>query len=60
MIARFEHHLILMEMALAALVCVVLVAVPLIVVALVGPPSAPSVDFDAAPTHSQIVQTMLQ
>jgi hypothetical protein len=58
MIARFEQHLILMEIALATVVCVVLVAVPLIVVALMGPPSVPSVDLNAAPSHSQIVHTM--
>ncbi len=58
MIARFEHHQIMMTMALATLVCVVLVAVPLIVVALVGPPSMPSIDLNAAPSHSQIVHTM--
>ena len=58
MIARFEHHPILLELALAAVVCVVLVAVPLIVVALMGSPSVPSVDLNAAPTHSAIVHTM--
>jgi len=58
MIARFEHHLILMQMALATVVCVLLVAVTLIVAALTGPPSMPSVDLNAAPSHSNIVQTM--
>jgi hypothetical protein len=59
MIARFEHHLILMEMALATLVCVLLVAVTLIVAALTGPPSVPSsLEPNAAPSHSEIVRTM--
>ena len=58
MIARFEHHLILMEIALATVVCVVLLAVTLIVAALTGPPSVPSVDLNAAPPHSEIVRTM--
>ena len=58
MIARFEHHLILMEIALATVVCVLLLAATLIVAALAGPPSVPSVDLNAAPSHSQIVHTM--
>jgi hypothetical protein len=59
MIARFEHHLILMEMALVTLMCVLLVAATLIVAALTGPPSMPSsVDPNAAPSHSEIVRTM--
>jgi len=59
MIATFEHHLILMQIALATDVCVLLVAATLIVAALTGPPSVPSVDPNAAPSHSEIVQTML-
>ncbi len=59
MIARFEHHPILMEVALATVVCVLLVAVTLIVAALAGPPSVPSIDPNAAPSHSDIVRTML-
>ena len=59
MIATFEHHLILMQIALATVVCVLLVAATLIVAALTGPPSVPSVDPNAAPSHSEIVQTML-
>jgi hypothetical protein len=59
MIASFEHHLILMVMALATLVCVLLVAATLIVATLTGPPSVPSsLVPNAAPTHSEIVQTM--
>jgi hypothetical protein len=59
MIARFEHHMILMEVALATLMCVLLVATALIVAALTGPPSVPSsLEPNAAPSHSQIVHTM--
>jgi len=59
MIARFEHHLILMEIALATVVCVLLVATTLIVAALAGPPSVPSsLEPNPAPSHSQIVHTM--
>ena len=59
MIARYEHHLILMSMALATLMCVLIVAVSLIVAALVGPPSVPTtLEPNAAPSHSQIVHTM--
>jgi hypothetical protein len=59
MIPRFEHHPILMEMALATVVCVLLMAVTLIVAALSGPPGVPSVDLNAAPSHSEIVRRML-
>jgi hypothetical protein len=58
MIARFEYHPILMEIALATFVCVLLLAATLIVAALAVPPSVPSVDLNAAPSHSQIVHTM--
>ena len=58
MLATFEHHLILMQMALVALMCVLVVGATLIVAALTGPPSVPSVDPNAAPSHSQIVHTM--
>ena len=59
MIARFEHHLILMSMALVALMCVLIVGALLIVAALVGPPSVPTtLEPNAAPSHSQIVHTM--
>ena len=59
MFATFEHHLIWMQMALVALMCVLLVATTLIVAALVGPPSVPSsLEPNAAPSHSNIVQTM--
>jgi len=59
MIARAEHHLILMQMALVALMCVLLVSATLIVAALMGPPSVPSsLEPNAAPSHSQIVHTM--
>jgi len=59
MFATFEHHLILMQMALVTVVCVLLVATTLIVAALTGPPSIPSsLEPNAAPSHSQIVHTM--
>jgi lysylphosphatidylglycerol synthetase-like protein (DUF2156 family) len=59
MIARAEHHLVLMQMALVALMCVLLVSATLIVAALMGPPSVPnSLEPNAAPSHSNIVQTM--
>ena len=59
MIARFEHRPILTEMALATFVCVLLVAATLILAALTGPPSVPSVDLNAALSHSDTVRTML-
>ena len=59
MFATFEHHLILMQIALVTVVCVLLVAATLIVAALTGPPSVPSsLEPNAAPSHSNIVQTM--
>jgi hypothetical protein len=59
MLATFEHHLILMQMALVALMCVLVVGATLIVAALTGPPSLPSsLERNPAPSHSEIVQTM--
>ena len=59
MLATFEHHLILMQMALVALMCVLVVGATLIVAALTGPPSVPSsLEPNPAPSHSEIVQTM--
>ena len=59
MLATFEHHLILMQMALIALMCVLVVGATLIVAALTGPPSVPSsLEPNPAPSHSEIVQTM--
>ena len=57
MIARFDHRPILMFLALATVVCVLMVA--LFVSAQAVPSSGPSVDLNAAPSHSEIVQTML-
>ena len=58
MIARFGPHPIQMFLALAAVVCVLLVALTLFVAAQAAPTSVPSIDLEAAPSHSQIVQTM--
>ena len=49
----------MMFFALATLVCVLLVALTLFVAAQAAPPSIPNVDLNAAPSHSEIVQTML-
>ena len=59
MIARFDHRPIMMFFALATVVCVLLVALTLFVAAQAAPPSIPSVDLNAAPSHSEIVKTML-
>jgi len=40
-------------------VCVLMVALTLFVSAQAVPSSGPSVDLNAAPSHSEIVQTML-
>jgi len=58
MIARFDHRPVMMFLALATVVCVILVALTLFVAVLAAPSSIPSVDLNAAPSHSQIVQTM--
>ncbi len=59
MIARFDHHPILMELALATVVCVLLLMVSLITAPAV-PPSHPS-DGPAGgpPAHWDTVQTMM-
>ena len=59
MIARFDHRPINRFFALATVVCVILVALTLFVSAQAAPSSGPSVDLNAAPSHSQIVQTMV-
>jgi hypothetical protein len=59
MIARFDHRPMLMFLALATVVCVLLVAMTLFVAAQAAPSSIPSVDLNAAPSHLEIVQTML-
>ena len=58
MIARFDHRPVLTFLALATIVCVLLVALTLFVSAQAVPSSGPSVDLDAAPPHSEIVRTM--
>ena len=60
MIARFDHYPILIELALATIVCVLLLMVSLIVTAQTFPQSVPS-DSPAGgpPAHSDIVQTMM-
>jgi hypothetical protein len=59
MIARFDHRPMLMFLALATVVCVLLVAMTLFVAAQAAPSSIPSVDLNAASSHLEIVQTML-
>ena len=59
MIARFDHHPMLMFLALATVVCVLMVVLTLFISAQAAPLSIPSVDSNAAPSHSEIVQTML-
>ena len=52
MIARFDHRPVLMFLALATVVCVLMVALTLFVSAQAVPTSGPSVDPNAAPSHS--------
>ena len=59
MIASFDHRPVLMFLALATVVCVLMVALTLFVTAQAAPSSIPSVDLNAAPSHSEIVKTML-
>jgi len=59
MIARFDHRPVLMFLALATVVCVLMVALTLFVSAQAVPTSGPSVDPNAAPSHWEIVKTML-
>jgi sensor domain CHASE-containing protein len=59
MIARFDHRPVLMVLALATVVCVLMVALTLFVSAQAVPSSRPGVDRNAAPSQSEIVQTML-
>jgi hypothetical protein len=59
MIARFDHRPVLMFFALATVVCVLMVVLTLFVSAQAVPSGGPSVDPIAAPSHSEIVQTML-
>jgi hypothetical protein len=57
MITRFDHHPIQMFLALAIVACVILAALTMFVAAQAAPTTIPSVDLNAAPSHSQIVQT---
>ena len=57
-IARFDHHPILMALALATVVCLLLLMVSLIAVRTV-PESVPSDSPAGAPSHSDIVRTMM-
>ena len=59
MIARFDHRPVLKFLALATIVCVLLLALTLFVSARTVPSSGPSVNPDAHPSHSEIVQTMM-
>jgi hypothetical protein len=59
MIARFDHRPVLMIVALAAVVCVLLVSLTLFVSAQAIPSSGPGLNPDAHPSHSEIVQTMM-
>jgi hypothetical protein len=59
MIARFEHHPILMELALATLVCVLLVALTLFVAAQAVPSSGPSIHPDTHPSVVDMHRTMM-
>ena len=59
MIARFDHRPVLMFLALATVVCVLMVTLTLFVSAQAVPSSGPSLNPDAHPSHSEIVQTML-
>lgn len=59
MIARFDHRPVLMFLALATVVCVLLVALTLFVAAQAVPSSGPGLEPDAHSSHSEIVQTML-
>ena len=60
MLARFNHRPILMVVALAAVVCVLLVVATLILTAVqLVPPSLPSGSLNDLPSHSSIVRTMI-
>jgi hypothetical protein len=59
MTARFDNHPMLMFLALATVVCVLLVSLRLFVSAQAIPSSGPGLNPDAHPSHSEIVQTML-
>jgi hypothetical protein len=58
MIARFDHRPVLMFLALATVVCVLLVALTLFVSAQAVPSSGPSINPDAHPSVVDINRTM--
>jgi hypothetical protein len=59
MIARFDHHPIRMELALATIVCLLLLLVSLIAAPTVSE-SVPGVSpAGGPPAHSDVVQTMM-
>ena len=58
MIARFDHHPMLMFLALATVVCVLLVALTLFVSAQALPSSGPSINPAAHPSVVDINRTM--
>jgi hypothetical protein len=59
MIARFDHHPIQMALALALVVCVLMVALTLFVAAQGVPSSGPSIDPDAHPSVVEMHRTMM-
>jgi hypothetical protein len=59
MIARFDHHPMLMFLALATVVCVLLVALTLFVSVQTIPASGPSIDPDAHPSVVEMHRTMM-
>jgi hypothetical protein len=59
MIARFDHRPVLMALALATVVCVLLVALTLFVGARTVPSSGPSTDPDAHPSVVDMHRTMM-
>lgn len=59
MIARFDHHPMLMFLALATVVCVLLVALTLFVSVQVVPSSGPSLEPNAHPSIVDINRTMM-
>ena len=59
MIARFDHRPIQMFLALAAVVCVLLVALTLFVSAQAVPSSVPNLDPSAHPSVVEMHRTMM-
>jgi len=59
MIARFDHRPVLMLLALATLVCVLMVALTLFVSAQAVPSSGPSINPHAHPSVVEMHRTMM-